>query len=1245
MVRFGIATYNVRGLRDPMKQRKIFNMLHHAPHDIIMLQETHSSKSIEKIWRTEWGGHAIFSHGLTNSRGVAILIKRTIGLDIGNVSRDTNGRIIAIQLMIQKHKFNLINCYAPNEDSPEFFEEVFKYYTEQDNCQNIIAGDFNTILSDKDMQGGTGNLHPNSTRMINTLMDTFGLIDIWRIRNASQFKYSWRRQSPPVYKRLDYIIIPFELQQHVMKTDIKPAFCSDHAIPTIEINKNGSVRQGPGYWKLNVAHLQDENYVKQMSQLIKECCMQYHDPIIRWEMIKLTTRGETIQFGARKKKAQNYKLEALNRKLEQILSNQNKLPLQNKKVLENQISLITKDIEEIVQYRTKGAMIRSKQQWFEGGEKLTKYFFNLEKSKAKKKVIVKLQDKNDQIKVDREEVLKEIHDYYQELFTEQSIQPDSSYLEDIKLPTVTPEDKLMLNAPISLPEIKIAIAQLKVGKCPGIDGLPIEWYNKFQADIATSLHSVILKDVELGKMHGSSRESITTLMEKQTKNSLLITNWRPLSLLNCDYKIYAKVLANRLQMVTPYLISEDQVGFMRNRRLAENIIELNMIIDYCQQQNTPAMILAIDFRKAFDTINWDAMKMILHKYELGENFIKMLMVCFNEFKTRIINNGYMTEYIDIQQGTKQGCPVSSIVFLLIIETIALKLKANVNIKGIKIGGITKIVSQFADDLWTATKYDKQSYKAQLKEFQEFQMYTGLSINYDKTEILRIGSLRNTQAKFYSTLPIKWSDGPIRILGIMISNQTEYTKKLNYEIAIKKSEGILKTWNNRSLTLFGKTQLINALVMPQFLFRIQCLPSPDKQTLIKYRTMVNQFIWNGKKPKISYEKLILPIDKGGIKLIDLAKKDQSLKISLLLRLLNKQPDNFILAALQHFVDIPNNLITKVNCSAKDVCKIVSNDFMRDLLLAWAKINCQQPRHNQDLADQCPWYNSFIKANGKMLTNKKLIEREVVKLQQLYDKNSATWYTFDQFIQKYPNSINFLDYYTLIQNIPREWLKIQRLQGGNTQRFTERIMKIDKVSKAVYDWLIIQKIPKMTARVRWEHKLAMEITDNVWQAMLKDVFALTNCTKLRWFQFRLLNHTLVTNVKRAKWNTTKTISPLCYYCQKENETVIHLLSQCDIVKKTIWTPLQKWLDYFCYIEFDPTPEVILLNRYKDSCMNMVNTIILITKQYIYSTKCLQNTLSFRNLITKISQYKTMEEIVAKKSNKLNVHNRKWYLYDLL
>ena len=254
------------------------------------------------------------------------------------------------------------------------------------------------------------------------------------------------------------------------------------------------------------------------------------------------------------------------------------------------------------------------------------------------------------------------------------------------------------------------------------------------------------------------------------------------------------------------------------------------------------MILSVDFEKAFDTVSWIAMIKVLKAFNFGNQFIDYVMLCYRNFKVTIGNNGYFTKTLKIKRGNKQGCPLSALNFLLIIETIGLKLRQCSDIKPICVNGIQKLLLQYANDLWTATQFCQSSFLAQIDILQKFHRFSGLAINYNKTEIMRIGSLVGTDAKWYSRFPLIWSDGPIKILGVNFFPKTEETVQTNYQNKLEKVKNILKVWTNRSLTLIGKVQIVNTLALPHLLYCMQCLPSLSKKIISEYEIIIKEFIW-------------------------------------------------------------------------------------------------------------------------------------------------------------------------------------------------------------------------------------------------------------------------------------------------------------------------------------------------------------------------------------------------------------------
>ena len=128
---------------------------------------------------------------------------------------------------------------------------------------------------------------------------------------------------------------------------------------------------------------------------------------------------------------------------------------------------------------------------------------------------------------------------------------------------------------------------------------------------------------------------------------------------------------------------------------------------------------------------------------------------------------------------------------------------------------------------------------------------------------------------------------------------------------------------------------------------------------------------------------------------------------------------------------------------------------------------------------------------------------------------------------------------------------------------------------------------------------------------------------------------------KWR--KTSSNKCYYCEEHEEMLTHLLVGCQKVQQKIWLPQIKWLENFCLIKFTIDTYIIVFNEYKDSFPELVNTIVLIAKQYIYATKCLEKQLSFFQLSSKINQVREIEKYIAKKNNTMSKFQARWQIYD--
>lgn len=203
MANLTFISKNVNGIRSEQKRRDIFRDFHVKKYDVVYLQETFCMEVDEKIWQTEWGGRCFFANGSNRSRGVAIMFKKGLNLDVTNVVKDLEGRYIILNVSYEGELYTFTNLYGPNCDSPEFFMEVFQKTEDMGNDLKVICGDFNLVLSNKaDKRGGGEHAHKRAMSFVNDYMETEELIDVWRELNQEVFNFTWYNNTTQV--RLDF---------------------------------------------------------------------------------------------------------------------------------------------------------------------------------------------------------------------------------------------------------------------------------------------------------------------------------------------------------------------------------------------------------------------------------------------------------------------------------------------------------------------------------------------------------------------------------------------------------------------------------------------------------------------------------------------------------------------------------------------------------------------------------------------------------------------------------------------------------------------------------------------------------------------------------------------------------------------------------------------------------------------------------------------------------------------------------
>lgn len=283
---------------------------------MFFLQETYSTPDVIESWKYQWSGDMFRAHGTNHSKGVLILINKTIQFTLESIKQDSGGRFVLIEALVQDCPMALLNIYAPNNvtEAIEFFQNIQTIISDFDqNRKLIIGGDFNVHVPLNLQQDSYGS-KAEKKGVVEKFQDIIlasELIDIWRIRNPDKRSYTWRQKRPLIQRRLDYWLISDDLQDDIENARIIPSIKTDHLAITLEINSIEKQPPGPSYWKLNASLLEDIEYIELIKNLFSTWIEEFsevQDKRLLWDLVKYRIRQVSIKFGKDKAKKRRNKL-------------------------------------------------------------------------------------------------------------------------------------------------------------------------------------------------------------------------------------------------------------------------------------------------------------------------------------------------------------------------------------------------------------------------------------------------------------------------------------------------------------------------------------------------------------------------------------------------------------------------------------------------------------------------------------------------------------------------------------------------------------------------------------------------------------------------------------------------------------------------------------------------------------------------------------------------------------------------
>ena len=368
--------------------------------------------------------------------------------------------------------------------------------------------------------------------------------------------------------------------------------------------------------------------------------------------------------------------------------------------------------------------------------------------------------------------------------------------------------------------------------------------------------------------------SYITLICKNDNIPYLCKNYRPISLLNIDYKIITKILSARLRQHLTKLIHPDQTCSVKGRNIQDNCHYLRDIINEINEENTQGLVLSLDQEKAFDRVNHTYLFNILEQYGFSADFRKWVQILYTDIYSSVIVNNHISDRFKLTRSVRQGCPLSPLLYILSLEPVLINIRKDPQVLGCPIPGNrinSPKLTAFADDCKFVVKTN-ESVEAILRHFDRYSKISGSKLNKNKTEIMYLGRWRDKDDTHLNIKIVKEMD----IFGITFGNEAK-----NWEKIVLNIKGNIHFYLKRKLSYIGKAKLCNILILPKVWYLATIFPPPP-DTILDIEKTIFEFLWDKKHEKINRKTMYLPVSQGGVGLVNIKHKYLALFLTQMMK---------------------------------------------------------------------------------------------------------------------------------------------------------------------------------------------------------------------------------------------------------------------------------------------------------------------------------------------------------------------------
>ena len=897
---------------------------HHIP--IAFIQETKAPNQafVQSLMDPDFTAYECPNPVTSSHGGVAIIVHTDISQHVHNLCTDHNlqwhstltdrqkdalphnqsaGRWMTIQIDLFNTTFTLVNHYAPSA-SPQARSVYYRSIaTMWQNTPNLImAGDWNCVLDMyKDQITANNNPHHDvSADDLQTLVDNHGLNDSYMatadMNDCQKPVYMTNYARQGTARRIDRfyhshdidtithnLIDIIDYEQGPAPNISMPDITTTHRpVGIFIINQNNPrIKQHKDQWVINMDLARQDVHQQAIIKIIR----QYHITATRspkigknWDKMKTAIRRYMRSVQTRNAK----RVRTAERRDAAVLTDVDSTTQQKQEARDR--------IHDRTLTSHDAARIRFRGQAIEEQDRMTRFHFAHNAARHASSVMHAAQGPNGAPVTAQRAIEDSFDTYWGSVFAERKVDDnDRDEILNTLQRALRPQQADTLAKHLTRDEIGVATGKMKLGKSPGGDGLPLEFYLHFGYQIHDSplidfLHMVLLEAYDQRLLPQSMRQIQLRLIFKKNTDAerLLPKNYRPIALLNTDYKIMSKILSMRLAPMMEVLLDASQAG-APGRHIYEPILTVRSIIEHTKRYNQEAAILFLDFEKAFDSVDHQYIFSTMRAMNIPEEFIRWSSLAFTDTYGRCIVNGKLSSGFTLPGGGRQGDSLFPLIFSLVMQGLKTSIDSARDSQGSTIQGIdvpfsTKRIRipQYVDDSAICITR-MQDFQVAFDAIQKFGRASGMRINWDKTVGMWIGDWMkrppHSQLQVSPTHTIKFIDHhgqyitKLRYLGITCGHvaPAEGWHAARDTILATTTARISPGETDRGRVLIGNAVFIGKI---NFSVAAEVIPQADRTEMAK----LLRFAVSGKRQTILNHKVLLsgPAEGNPIRLVDVKR---------------------------------------------------------------------------------------------------------------------------------------------------------------------------------------------------------------------------------------------------------------------------------------------------------------------------------------------------------------------------------------